>query len=135
MDGVGVHCALLVSPRSMHGYDASYALEVRAGHPGRFAVIKPFNIDSESVGEETGEWARMPGAVEARILLQDDETPAVEHEGIDAILADGIQNCDDVTVSHVLAKTVLELSPNFAIMQNRIDDTLYLARPTILEHH
>jgi L-fuconolactonase len=91
MDAVGVHGALLVSPRSMYGYDASYALEVRASHPRRFAVIKPFDIDSASVGEEIGEWAGIPAAVGARILLQDDETPAVEHEGINAILAAGAE--------------------------------------------
>ena len=38
MDAVGVDGALLVSPYTMYRYDASYALDVRAAHPGRFAV-------------------------------------------------------------------------------------------------
>ena len=41
MDAVGVDGALLVSPFSMYRYDASYALEVYAAHPGRFGLIKP----------------------------------------------------------------------------------------------
>ena len=42
MDAVGVDGTLLVSPYSMYRYDASYALEVYAKHPGRFGLIKPF---------------------------------------------------------------------------------------------
>ena len=34
MDAVGVDGALLVSPFSLYRYDASYALEVYAAHPG-----------------------------------------------------------------------------------------------------
>src|SRR3546814_17723849 len=41
MDTVGVDGALLVSPHTMYRYDASYAIQVRAAHPGRFALIKP----------------------------------------------------------------------------------------------
>ena len=36
MDDVGVDAALLVSPFSLYRYDASYALQVYAAHPGRF---------------------------------------------------------------------------------------------------
>lgn len=41
MDAIGVDGALLVSPFTMYRYDATYALEVHAAHPGRFGVIKP----------------------------------------------------------------------------------------------
>ena len=41
MDAVGVDGALLVSPFTMYRYDASYAIDVHAAHPGRFALIKP----------------------------------------------------------------------------------------------
>ncbi len=34
MDAVGVDGALVVSPFSMYGYDASYAQQVYAAHPG-----------------------------------------------------------------------------------------------------
>jgi L-fuconolactonase len=43
MDAAGVDGALLVSPYSFYRYDASYALEVGAAHPGRFGLIKPVN--------------------------------------------------------------------------------------------
>ncbi|MCY3980936.1 MAG: amidohydrolase, partial [Alphaproteobacteria bacterium] len=41
MDAVGVDGAVLVSPYTMYRYDASYALEVYAGHPGRFCLVQP----------------------------------------------------------------------------------------------
>ena len=41
MDAAGVDGAILVSAFTMYRYDASYALEVRRRHSGRFAVIKP----------------------------------------------------------------------------------------------
>src|SRR6266436_189529 len=36
MDRVGVDGALLISPFTMYRYDASYAVQARAKHPGRF---------------------------------------------------------------------------------------------------
>ena len=50
MDAVGVDGALLVSPYSMYRFDASYALEVNAKHPGRFGIIRPFDPESETIG-------------------------------------------------------------------------------------
>src|SRR2546426_9529746 len=41
MDAVGVDGAVLVSPFTMYGYDASYALKVHRQHPGRFGLVKP----------------------------------------------------------------------------------------------
>src|SRR5436190_4345095 len=41
MDDVGVDAAVLVSPFSLYGYDASYALQVYATHPDRFRLIRP----------------------------------------------------------------------------------------------
>ena len=69
MDAVGVDGALLISPFSMYRYDASYALEVYAAHPGRFGLIKPFNPQSEAVADEIAEWAGTPGVVGARLML------------------------------------------------------------------
>jgi hypothetical protein len=51
MDAVGVDGALLVSPFTMYGYDASYALEVHAAHPGRFGLIKPVDPTDPAVAE------------------------------------------------------------------------------------
>jgi predicted TIM-barrel fold metal-dependent hydrolase len=84
MDAVGVDGALLVSPWSMYRFDASYALEVHAGHPGRFGLVKPFDPRSHAVAEEMQEWARQPGVVGARIMLGDDSS--ADDEGVVHIL-------------------------------------------------
>src|SRR3546814_2980174 len=55
MDTVGVDGALLVSPHTMYRYDASYAIQVRAAHPGRFALIKPVDPSDPAVVERSEE--------------------------------------------------------------------------------
>jgi L-fuconolactonase len=69
MDEVGVDGALLVSPFSLYGYDASYALEVYSTHPDRFGLIKPFDVKSGKVREDLLEWASIPGVVGARLMI------------------------------------------------------------------
>lgn len=69
MDAVGVDGSLLVSPFSLYGYDASYALTVYAKHPGRFGLIKPFDPQSKSVTDEIAKWAETPGVVGTRLML------------------------------------------------------------------
>ena len=90
MDAVGVDGALLISPFSMYRYDASYALEVYAKHPGRFGLIKPFDPQSDAVADEVAEWAATPGVVGARIMLTAQEFEA-DHPGLNRILAAGAQ--------------------------------------------
>ena len=53
MDAVGVDGAILVSPFSLYRYDASYALEVHAKHPDRFALVKPVDPTRPGVWRET----------------------------------------------------------------------------------
>ncbi len=86
MDAVGVDGALLVSPWSMYRYDASYACAVQARHPGRFALIKPFDHHDPAVGEQVTEWSRQAGAVGARIVFLTDAPPGADDPGIDAIV-------------------------------------------------
>ena len=88
MDAVGVDGALLVSPYSMYRYDASYALEVYAKHPGRFGVIRPFDPESDSIEEEMEEWTATRGVVGARIMLSYGSYEA-DHPGLNRILASG----------------------------------------------
>jgi predicted TIM-barrel fold metal-dependent hydrolase len=88
MDAVGVDGALLVSPFTLYRYDASYALEVYAKHPGRFGLIKPFNSRSEAVAEEIAEWARTPGVVGARLMLTPRSGDA-DDPGLNRIFAAG----------------------------------------------
>ena len=86
MDTVGVNGALLVSPYSMYRFDASYALEVYAKHPGRFGIIRPFDPESETIAEDMAEWTGTPGVVGARIMLTYGEYDG-DHPGLHAILA------------------------------------------------
>ena len=90
MDAVGVDGALLVSPYSMYRYDASYALEVYAAHPGRFGLIKPFDPRSEAIADEVAEWAATPGVVGARIMLTY-QSFEEDDKGLSEILAAGAQ--------------------------------------------
>jgi L-fuconolactonase len=90
MDAVDVAGALLVSPFSLYGYDASYILEVYAKHPGRFGLIKPFDPQSESVADEVAEWAATPGVVGARVMLASQPFEA-DDPGVNRIFAAAAQ--------------------------------------------
>ena len=69
MDAVGVDGAVLVSPFTMYGYDASYALEVHRQHPGRFGLVKPVDPTDPGVAETITDWAATPGTVGIRIMM------------------------------------------------------------------
>ena len=69
MDAVAVDGALLVSPFAMYGYDAGYAIEVHAAHPGRFGLIKPVDPTDPSVGDRIADWEATDGAVAIRLML------------------------------------------------------------------
>lgn len=88
MDAVGVDGALLISPFTMYGYDASYVQEVYERHPGRFGLIKPFDPTSESVADEVAEWAAAPGVVGARVVLAFHDLD-IDHPGFGRILEAG----------------------------------------------
>src|SRR5690348_16029913 len=61
MEAAGVDGAILVSPFTMYGYDASYALEVHKRHSGRFALVKPVDPADPAVADIIAEWKRTPG--------------------------------------------------------------------------
>ena len=114
MDAVGVDGVLLVSPYTMYRYDASYALEVQAQHPGRFGLIKPFDPSASDVGDEVARWAATPGVVGARIMLIDrfaDGDLSADSPGLNQILAAGAAN--DLPIN-VLAWRKLELLAELA---------------------
>jgi L-fuconolactonase len=69
MDAVGVDGALLISPFTMYRFDASYALEVHAAHPGRFGLIKPFDPTDPAVADQIADWAATDGTVGVRIMM------------------------------------------------------------------
>ena len=86
MDAVGVDGAILISPYSLYQYDASYALEVYAKHPGRFGLVRPFDPSAESVADEVAEWTATTGVVGARVMLAYEDYEA-DHAGLNAIFA------------------------------------------------
>ncbi len=87
MDAVGVDAALLVSPYTMYRYDASYALDVRAAHPGRFAVIKPVDPNDPKVADTIAQWADTEGTVAIRIMMTQGVSTDAADPGIDRVLA------------------------------------------------
>ncbi len=92
MDTVGVDGALLVSPWSMYRYDASYALEVYARHPGRFGLIKPIDPQADDIAEQISQWATTPGAVGARIVLLGGAQYNEDDHGLNSLLAAGAKH-------------------------------------------
>ncbi len=87
MDAVGVDAAILVSPFSLYGFDASYALEVHAAHPDRFKLIKPVDPTAPAVADSIAEWARTPGTVGIRLFLRGDVSTDSADPGINRVLA------------------------------------------------
>ena len=87
MKAVGVDGALLVSPFTMYRYDASYALEVGARHPGRFGLIKPIDPSDPDAAETVAHWAATAGTVGVRIMLNRDVSEDPADPGINRVLA------------------------------------------------
>jgi predicted TIM-barrel fold metal-dependent hydrolase len=92
MDAVGVDGALLVSPFSMYRYDASYALEVHAAHPGRFGLIKPVDPADPAVADTIADWAATDGTVAIRIMMRDNVSTDPADPGINRALAAAAQH-------------------------------------------
>jgi L-fuconolactonase len=87
MDAVGVDGALLVSPFTMYGYDASYALEVHAAHSGRFGLIKPVDPTDPGVADTIADWAATEGTVAIRLMLNRGVSEDSADPGINRVLA------------------------------------------------
>ena len=85
MDDVGVDGALLVSPFTLYGFDASYALRVYAAHADRFALIRPVDPGDPAVGETIASWAATPGGVGVRVLMN--REAASDPAGMDRVLS------------------------------------------------
>jgi predicted TIM-barrel fold metal-dependent hydrolase len=92
MDAVGVNGALLVSPFTMYRYDASYAIEVRNRHPGRFALIKPVDPADPAVAETIADWKATPGTVGIRIMMTRGVSEDPADPGLNRVLAAGARH-------------------------------------------
>jgi predicted TIM-barrel fold metal-dependent hydrolase len=86
MDAVGVDGAVLVSPFTMYGYDASYALEVYRQHPGRFGLVKPVDFSDAAVAETIADWAATPGTIGIRLFLNRGPAPDAANPGLNRAL-------------------------------------------------
>jgi L-fuconolactonase len=86
MNAVGVDGALLVSPFTMYRYDASYALQVHAAHPGRFALIKPVDSTDPAVADTIADWAATDGTVAVRIMMTRGVSTDAADPGINRVL-------------------------------------------------
>jgi L-fuconolactonase len=87
MDAVGVDGALLVSVHTMYRYDASYAIQVHAAHPGRFALIKPVDPTDPAVEDTIADWASTKGAVAIRIMMRGGVSTDPADPGVNRVLA------------------------------------------------
>jgi L-fuconolactonase len=87
MDAVGVDGAVLVSPFSMYGYDASYALQVYAAHRGRFGLVKPVDPSDPGVAETIADWAATKGTIGIRIMMRDNVSTDPADPGLNRVLA------------------------------------------------
>jgi len=87
MDAVGVDGAVLVSPYSMYRYDASYAIDVHAAHPRRFALVKPVDSTDPNVARTIADWAATRGAVAIRVMLRPEVTSDPADPGLNRVLA------------------------------------------------
>jgi L-fuconolactonase len=99
MDAVGVDGALLVSPFAMYRYDASYALEVHAAHPGRFGLIKPVDPTDPGVADTIADWAATKGTVAVRIMMRDDVSTDPADPGLNRVLAAAARHSLPVNLS------------------------------------
>jgi len=86
MDAVGVDGAIMVSPNSLYGYDASYTVDMQRAYPGRFAIVKPVNPNDPAVDEIISEWKKTPGAVAVRVMFALQSAKDLNSAGIDRIL-------------------------------------------------
>jgi predicted TIM-barrel fold metal-dependent hydrolase len=87
MDEVGVDGAVLVSPFSMYGYDAGYAIEVHAAHLGRFGLVKPVDPTDPAVADTIAEWKATKGTVGIRVFLRDNVSTDSADPGLNRVLA------------------------------------------------
>lgn len=92
MDKVGVDGAILVSAFSLYQYDASYAIEVRNAHPGRFGIIKPLDTDNPAIGEVIAEWKSTPGTVGVRIMMAEESGRKPGDPGVDLMMREAAKH-------------------------------------------
>jgi len=89
MDRLGIDGAIIVSTYTTYRYDSSYAQEVRARYPDRFALVKPVDTADPAMAEDIAQWAGAPGAVGIRVMLTFAETKDPLDPGLNLALTEG----------------------------------------------
>jgi len=89
MDALGIDGAVIVSTYTTYRYDSSYAQQVHAAHPGRFALVKPVDTTDPALAEDIEQWAVQPGAVGIRVMLTFAECKDALDPGLNLALAEG----------------------------------------------
>lgn len=124
MDTVGVDAALLVSPFTMYRFDPSYAIEVRAKYPNRFALIKPVDTTDPGVADTIAQWKATPGTVAIRIMLNRGVSEDPADPGINRVLAAAAQHGLPVNLlcsgRLVQARAMAARNPNTTIVVDHL---------------
>jgi L-fuconolactonase len=89
MDELGIDGAIIVSTYMTYRFDSSYAEEVYARHPGRFALVKPVDPADPAVIEIMADWAAKPGAVGVRVMLAFADNTDPADPGLNRVLTEG----------------------------------------------
>jgi L-fuconolactonase len=89
MDALGIDGAIIVSTYMTYRYDSSYAQQVLARFPGRFALVKPVDPADPAVAETMADWSAQPGAVGVRVMLAFAEIRDPADPGLNRVLAEG----------------------------------------------
>jgi L-fuconolactonase len=92
MDAVGVDGAILVSAFSLYQFDASYAVQVRNDHPGRFGLVKPIDPSDPAVADIIADWKSTPGTVAIRIMMTSEAGHQPGDPGIELILREAARH-------------------------------------------
>jgi predicted TIM-barrel fold metal-dependent hydrolase len=82
MDQLGIDGAILVSPWSLYRFDSSYAEQIQADLPERFALVKPFDPHDPDVENQLSEWATRPGVVGARVMMGAPASTEIDPHGV-----------------------------------------------------
>jgi L-fuconolactonase len=89
MDALGIDGAIIVSTYMTYRFDSSYAEEVCARYPDRFALVKPVDPADPGVVEDMAQWAAKPGAVGVRMMLAFADITDPADPGLNRVLAEG----------------------------------------------
>lgn len=120
MEAVGVDGAILVSPLAQYGFDASYALEVHAKHPGKFGLVKPVDTTDPAVVEVVTDWAETDGAVGIRVITNLAATRDASDPGFNHTLAAAARHSLPVNMmlwgQHALASGFIARNPDTIIV-------------------